>query len=182
MTTNPRLMKNLFLLPGFAVLAFASVVSAQDKPNSPVLAQSDAAAQSIRAFDDLADKALLAMKQRAEESKSRVWHWWLLSRGDETASWTSKMLVVGHLKTDSSTNNVGQNLLAIAYSKASEMADTLKPSGSGVRKPLKGEFGYQGGWIAECKTGHIIAAFSGGRSEQDVQVSKTGVEVFAGAL
>jgi hypothetical protein len=102
--------------------------------------------------------------------------------GDEASSWCSKMLVVGHLKTDSSTNNPGSNLLAIAYSKASEMADTLKPSGSGVRPPLKGEFGWQGGWIAPGKTGHIIAAFSGGRSEDDVLVSKTGVEVFAGSL
>jgi hypothetical protein len=92
------------------------------------------------------------------------------------------MLVVGQLKTESTTNAPGSNLLAIAYSKASEMADTLKPSGSGVRPPLKGEFGWQGGWIAPGKTGHIIAAFSGGRSADDVMVSKTGVEVLAGAL
>jgi hypothetical protein len=182
MTTNARLLKNLFLLPSFAVLVFASVVSAQDKTNGAVQVQSDAAAQSIRVFNDLADKALLAMKQRAEELKIKGVALVAFVPGDETTSWSSKMLVVGHLKTDSSTNNAGQNLLAIAYSKASEMADTLKPSGSGVRKPLKGEFGYQGGWIAEGKTGHIIAAFSGGRSEDDVQVSKTGVEVFAGAL
>jgi hypothetical protein len=36
--------------------------------------------------------------------------------------------------------------------------------------------------IAQGKTGHIIAAFSGGRSEDDVMVSKTGVGVLAGAL
>ena len=122
------------------------------------------------------------MKQRAEELKIKGVALVAFVPGDETTSWSSKMLVVGHLKIDSSTNNAGQNLLAIAYSKASEMADTFKPSGSGVRKPLKGEFGYQGGWIAEGKTGHIIAAFSGGRSEDDVQVSKTGVEVLAGSL
>lgn len=92
------------------------------------------------------------------------------------------MLVVGQLKTDSSTNNPGSNLLGIAYAKASEMADTLKPSGSGVRPPLKGELGWQGGWIVQGKTGHLIAAFSGGRSEDDVMVSKTGVGVLAGAL
>jgi hypothetical protein len=86
------------------------------------------------------------------------------------------------MKTEPATNNPAQNLLAIAYSKASEMADTLKPSGSHVRPPLKGEFGWQGGWIAPGKTGHLIAAFSGGRSEDDVKVSKTGVEVLAGAL
>ena len=182
MTTNSRLLKNLFLLPGFAVLAFASVVSAQDKTNMSAQAQSEAAVQSVKVFNELADKALLAMKQRAEELKIKGVALVAFVPGDETTSWCSKMLVVGHLKIDSSTNNAGQNLLAIAYSKASEMADTFKPSGSGVRKPLKGEFGYQGGWIAEGKTGHIIAAFSGGRSEDDVQVSKTGVEVLAGSL
>ena len=182
MTTNSRFLKNLFRLPGFAVLAFAFVVSAQDKTNGSVQVQSDAAIQSTKIFDDLADKALQLMKQRAEELKIKGVAVVAYIPGDDTKSWCSKMLVVGHLKTDSSTNNAGQNLLAIAYSKASEMADTLKPSGSGARKPLKGEFGYQGGWIAEGKTGHIITAFSGGRSEDDVQVSKTGVEVFAGAL
>lgn len=182
MTTNARLLKNLFLLSGFALWVFASVVSAQDKTNGPAELQSDAAAPSLKVFNDLADKALLAMKQRAEELNIKGVALVAFVPGDETTSWSSKMLVVGHLKTNSSTNNVGQNLLAIAYSKASEMADTLKPSGSGVRKPLKGEFGYQGGWIAEVKTGHIIAAFSGGRSEEDVQVSKTGVEVFADAF
>jgi hypothetical protein len=182
MTTYTRLLKNLFLLSGLAVLAFASVLSAQDKTNSVVPAQSDASAQSIKVFDDLADKALLAMKQRAEALKIKGVAVVAFVPGDNTNSWCSKMLVVGHLKTDSSTNNAGDNLLAIAYSKASEMADTLKPSGSGVRKPLKGEFGYQGGWIVEGKTGHIIAAFSGGRSEEDVQVSKTGIEALTGSL
>ena len=182
MTTNKRLLKNWFLMPGYAVLVLASVVCAQDKTNSSVQAQSDASEQSAKAFNDLADKALLAMKQRAEELKIKGEAVVAFVPGDDTKSWCSKMLVVGHLKTDSSTNSVGQNLLAIAYSKASEMADTLKPSGSGVRKPLKGEFGYQGGWIVEGKTGHIIAAFSGGRSEEDVQVSKTGVEALTGSL
>jgi len=175
-------MKNLFLLLGFAVLTFTSQVSAQVKTNDPVQVQSDAAVQSIKVFNDLADKALLAMKQRAEELKIKGVAVVAYVPGEETTSWSSKMMVVGHLKTDSSTNNAGQNLLAIAYSKASEMADTFKPSGSGVRKPMKGEFGYQGGWIAEGKTGHIIAAFSGGRSEEDVQVSKAGVEALAGSL
>jgi hypothetical protein len=176
-----RLLK-LFLLPGYAVLAFATAVSAQDKTGEPVQAKSDAAVQSTRVFNDLADKALLAMKQRAEELKIKGVAVVAYVPGEEAKSWCSKMLVVGHLKTGPSTNDPGSNLLAIAYSKASEMADTFKPSGSGARPPLKGELGWQGGWIEQGKTGHIIAAFSGGRSEDDVLVSKTGVEVFAGAL
>ena len=62
------------------------------------------------------------------------------------------------------------------------MADTLKPSGSGVRPPKKGEFGWQGGWSAQGKNGYLIAAFSGGRSSDDVQVCQTGVAVLAGGL
>ena len=182
MTNHSRHLKKLFLLPAYAVLTFATVLTAQDKLDQPAPAQIDSAGQSTKIFNDLADKALLAMKQRAEELKIKGVAVVAYVPGEEASSWCSKMLVVGHLKTDSSTNNPGSNLLAIAYSKASEMADTLKPSGSGVRPPLKGEFGWQGGWIAPGKTGHIIAAFSGGRSEDDVLVSKTGVEVFAGSL
>lgn len=182
MITCSHPLKKLFLLTSFAVLAFATVVSAQDKTAESAPSQSDAEVQSARVFNDLADQALLAMKQRAEELKIKGVAVVAYVPGDETLSWSSKMLVVGQLKTSGSTNNPGSNLLAIAYSKASEMADTLKPSGSGVRPPLKGEFGWQGGWIAPGKAGHIIAAFSGGRSEDDVQVSKTGVEVLAGAL
>jgi hypothetical protein len=184
MTTRPRHLKKLFLLPACAVLAFATVLAAQDQPAAPAPApaQTDSALQSTQIFNDLADKALLAMEQRAEELKIKGVAVVAYVPGDEVNSWCSKMLVVGHLKTDSSTNNPGSNLLAIAYSKASEMADTLKPSGSHVRPPLTGEVGWQGGWIAQGKSGHIIAAFSGGRSEEDVMVSKTGVEVLAGAL
>jgi len=182
MTIPPRHLKKLFLLSGYAVLAFATVLVAQDKFGEPALAQTDTIVQSTKIFNDLADKALLAMKRRAEELKIKGVAVVAYVPGEEASSWCSKMLVVGQLKTDSSTNNPGSNLLAIAYSKASEMADTLKPSGSGVRPPLKGEFGWQGGWIVQGKTGHIIAAFSGGRSADDVMVSKTGVAVFAGAL
>jgi len=103
--------------------------------------------------------------------------------GTNANSWLSKMLVVGNLTShSSSTNDPGSNLLAIAYSKASEMADTLKPSGSRVRPPMTGELGWQGGWIAPGKNGYLIAAFSGGRSSDDVQVSQAGVAVLAGTL
>jgi len=40
MTTSTRLLKNLFLLLGFAVLVLASIVSAQDKTNSAAALQS----------------------------------------------------------------------------------------------------------------------------------------------
>ncbi|MGA7301853.1 MAG: hypothetical protein WBX10_16180, partial [Candidatus Sulfotelmatobacter sp.] len=63
----------------------------------------------------------------------------------------------------------------IAYAKAAEMADTLKDSGSGVRPPMTGDFGWTGGVIVRGKNGYLIAAFSGGKSDDDVQVSRAGV-------
>ena len=63
------------------------------------------------------------------------------------------MMVVGMMIRPASASKNAGNLLAIAYSKAAEMADTLKASGSGVRPPIKGEFGWQGGVITKRKTG-----------------------------
>ena len=60
------------------------------------------------------------------------------------------------------------------------MADTLKDSGSGVRPPMTGEYGWQGGVIARAKNGYVIAAFSGGKSEDDVEASKAGLAVLKG--
>jgi uncharacterized protein GlcG (DUF336 family) len=39
---------------------------------------------------------------------------------------------------------------------------------------MTGEFGWQGGVIVRVKTGYVIAAFSGGKSEDDVAVSRAG--------
>ena len=141
-----------------------------------------AAAASAKEFDKGADKALAAMRKRAGElgiGGVAVVAWF---EGESIRSWTSKMVVVGRYKDEPTANNKGSNLLAIAYSKASEMADTLKNSGSGVRPPLKGEYGYQGGLVKKGKTGYLIAAFSGGRSEDDVKVSQAGLDVLASAL
>jgi hypothetical protein len=55
------------------------------------------------------------------------------------------------------------------------MADTLKDSGSQVRPPMTGEFGWQGGVIAHGEAGYLIAAFSGGKSEDDLEVSRAGL-------
>jgi hypothetical protein len=184
---SPRLLIR-WLLPAIAALSFATILTAQDKPEAPVPKYpmptvTDSGESPDKVFNDLADKALLAMKQRAEELKIKGAAVVAYVPGNDVNSWSSKMLVVGHFKTQSSTNDPGSNLLAIAYSKAAEMADTLKPSGSTPgRTPMKGEFGWQGGWIVQGKTGHIIAAFSGGKSEDDVKVSKTGLEVFSGVL
>jgi hypothetical protein len=44
---------------------------------------------------------------------------------------------------------------------------------------MTGETGWQGGLIKKGKTGYLIAAFSGGPSESDVNVSQAGLEVLA---
>ena len=92
------------------------------------------------------------------------------------------MLVVGRMKDNPSATDKGANLLAIAYSKAAEMADTLKDSGSKVRPSMTGEVGWTGGVILRGKAGYVIAAFSGGKSEEDVKVSQAGVEVLKSKL
>jgi hypothetical protein len=92
------------------------------------------------------------------------------------------MVVVGAMKNAPTEKDRGVNLLAVAYSKAAEMADTLKDSGSAGRAPMTGETGWQGGLIRKGKAGYLIAAFSGGPSESDLKVSQAGLEVLAEKL
>ncbi len=93
--------------------------------------------------------------------------------GDVSVSWISKMKVVGNLTSGKA------NLLGIAYTKASEMADTHRDSGSGVREIYSGELGYQGGLIKKVNSGYILAVFSGGSGEQDLEVAKIGLDWLA---
>jgi hypothetical protein len=86
------------------------------------------------------------------------------------------------LTEPASPNGPGANLLASAYTKAAEMADTLKESGSGAPPPMRGELGYQGGAIAKGKSGPWVAALSGGKSEDDLKVSRAGLAVLASSL
>jgi hypothetical protein len=90
--------------------------------------------------------------------------------GDITKTWISKMKVVGNLTSGKS------NLLGIAYTKASEMADTHRNSGSKIREIYSGELGYQGGLIKKISSGYLLAVFSGGSGEQDLEVAKIGLD------
>lgn len=90
--------------------------------------------------------------------------------GEVTDTWTSKMKVVGHLTGDKA------NLLGIASTKAAEMAATHQNSGSGVHEIYSGELGYKGGLIKKAKSGYLLAVFSGGSSEQDLEVAKIGLD------
>lgn len=133
-------------------------------------------------FEQLADAALAAMKQKAEELKIVGVAEVSYAEGDNVQGWISKMAVVGQMKKDGAAGKSGSNFLGIAYTKAAEMADTLENSGSGKRPPLTGEYGWQGGVIGAVKSGHVIVSFSGGKSEEDVQVSKAGLAVMTAGL
>ena len=136
----------------------------------------------MKNFDEVADLALRAMKQRAAELNIKAVAMVAASAGGRIQSWSSKMLVVGAMKKGPSQDEPEINLLAIVYSKAAEMADTLQASGSGVRSPLKGEFGWPGGVITPGKTGYLIAAFSGGSSADDVKAASAGLDILAATL
>ncbi len=135
-----------------------------------------------KVFDELADSALMAMTKRAEELKIHGAAVVAYIEGEATKSWSSKMVVVGSMKEAPTEKSRGANLLAIAYSKAAERADTLKDSGSAGRPPMTGETGWQGGLIRKGRTGYLIAAFSGGPSELDLKVSQAGLAVLAERL
>jgi hypothetical protein len=162
--------------PGFAVgilLATAIVLTAGAATSpKPV---------NAKKLDALEVQALEAMKQKAAELKITGVAVVNYAPGDTVQAWTSKMAVVGRMIDPKASAN-GNNLLGIAYAKSAEMADTLENSGTAKRPPMTGEFGWQGGVIAQVKSGHIIVSFSGGKSEDDVQVSKAGLEVMKKGL
>jgi hypothetical protein len=164
-------MKRILLVVLVALSAFAQSIPPPPSSTTP-----------SKIFDELADSALMAMTKRAEELKIHGAAVVAYIEGETTKSWCSKMVVVGAMKEAPTEKNKGANLLAIAYSKAAEMAETLKDSGSAGRPPMTGETGWQGGLIKKGKTGFLIAAFSGGPSESDLKVSQAGLEVLAGKL
>lgn len=126
-------------------------------------------------FLDQADKALAVIEEAAHKLKINGTAVVAYIPGDKTEAWISKMKVIGFF------TNGDSNTLGVAYTKAAEMADTFKDSGSGVRKPLTGEFGWQGGTIRKVEGGYILATFSGASGEQDFAVSTEGLNWLAQA-
>jgi hypothetical protein len=126
-------------------------------------------------FDKTADAVLAAMKAKAADMGITGVDVVSYSAGDTIQGWNSKMMVIGRYKDAPTATGKGNNLVGIAYAKSAEMADTLKDSGSGVRPPMTGEFGWQGGVIGRSKDGYWIVAFSGGKSEDDAAISRAGL-------
>ena len=136
------------------------------------------APQSAASFDATAGEALAAMRARADELHMTGVAVVAALEGDPVQSWSSRMIVVGRYKDDPKADkpdDKGINLLAVAYAKAAQMADTHKDSGTQARPPLNAEFAWNGGVIEHGRTGYLIAAFSGGASEDDVKVARAGM-------
>lgn len=137
---------------------------------------------SAKKFDVLANAALAAMRKRAAELNIGGVAVVSYAPGETIEGWSSRMAVIGRMKDEPTAAAKGNNLIGIAYAKSAEMAETLKDSGTATRPPMTGEFGWQGGVVARVKSGVIIVAFSGGKSEDDVQVSRAGLAVLQPAL
>lgn len=137
---------------------------------------------SAKKLDALESSALEAMKVKAAELKIQGVAVVSYAPDETVQAWTSKMAVVGRLTDPQGTNGKGNNLLGIAYAKSAEMARTLVDSGTAPGAPMTAEFYWQGGVIFKSASGHLIVAFSGGKSEDDVQVSKAGLEVMKKGL
>jgi len=155
-------MRTLKLLLAITILATSL--------NSTAQAITKSQKKEEQKFIKYADEALQVMKLKALEMKINGAALVYYIPGDETKSWISKMVVVGAMSND------GWNFLAIANSKAAEMAETYKNSGSKERKVKMGEFGYIGGAIKKIGSGYILATFSGASGEQDFVVSTTGLD------
>jgi hypothetical protein len=164
-----------------ATMLMAALSMSSASQGTPVEV-SDKHAASAVSFDHEADLALAAMQARAGVLKVTGVAVVAYFEGDTIQAWSSKMIVVGKYKDEPTTDNKGSNLLAIVYAKAAEMADTHQDSGSHVRPPMTGEFGWNGGVIARTRSGYVIAAFSGGKSEDDVEVSRAGLTTLKAAL
>lgn len=134
--------------------------------------ESDASAR----FHAAAAKALDGMVEEAGKRTMKGVAVVAFVPGEKPAEWSSRMRVVDALVQGNA------NVLAIAYCKLSEMADTLRDSGSQVRPPLHGELGYRGGAIRKIEGGWLLAAFSGGKDTDDLDVANVGLDRLAKSL
>jgi hypothetical protein len=127
-------------------------------------------------FGKAADLVLSAMKSRAAKLGVTGVAVVAYFEGEDSQAWQSKIIVAGKRKDLPTAKDPGANLLAIAYAKAAEAADSLKPSGSAGRPLMVGETGWAGSDIRKADKGYWIAAFSGGKSEDDVDISNHGLD------
>ena len=124
----------------------------------------------VMALDDMKAKAIeMGIEGVATAS--------VLNKG-ETVDWIGEMRVVG---TPLDTKG-GYNLVAVAWSKCGEVIATGADSGNPNHKTMTGELGYAGGAYDEYEGCKMAFAFSGATSEEDLVVSKYGIERMKGYI
>ena len=146
------------------------LLTAKPSPSTFVVAEYE---NGEHLFIKYADECLAIIDQEARKIPMTGVAMVAFIPGDSTTTWISKMKVVGKL----ADNEV--NLCGIVYTKAAEMAVTLKNSGNAERKNMRGEYGYEGGVIQKVDAGYLICAFSGGKSADDVDAAKKGLDWLA---
>lgn len=87
---------------------------------------------------------------------------------------------IGEMKVVETPYNLkeGWNLVAIAWSKAGEVIASGANSGNPDRKKIMGELGFTGGAYAETDEYKLAFAFSGAKSEEDLEVAEYGIAKF----
>ncbi len=87
---------------------------------------------------------------------------------------------IGEMKVVETPYNLkeGWNLVAIAWSKAGEVIASCANSGNPNRKKIMGELGFVGGAYAEGDEYKLAFAFSGAKSEEDLEVAEYGIAKF----
>lgn len=135
-----------------------------------------------RRFAALANAAIATMKKRAAELNESGVAVVSYAPEDAPQRWTSKMAVVGRMENPPTATASDNNPQGISCAKSAEMADTLKESGVVVGPPMTGALCWQHGVIARSSTGYVFVAFSGGKSENDEEVSRSGLAVLKDGL
>ena len=130
----------------------------------------DKSVQASRALGEMAAQARAAGVQGVAVVA------WLADGG--SLRWESRMQVVDKTVIEL-PNGKGHNLIAIAWSKTAEMMATHQDSGRKDRTLYTGELGFPGGAIRPLGQGFVLAAFSGGTSEQDYILSESGIRAFS---
>lgn len=157
------------------VLCAAAVLGLLFEPRVEATAQ-ETAGSDAATFHATAQKALDVMAKEAKTRNMKGVAAIAFVSGDTAQDWVSHMRVVDSMVLGKA------NVLGVAYCKLSEMADTLKDSGSKVRPPLHGELGYRGGAIRKVPGGYLLAAFSGGKDTDDLVVANVGLDLLEKAL
>jgi hypothetical protein len=167
--------KSMLLILPFLVSSQLMICAGnREQPSDPAINAAIGESSGEDIFLKNAEHCLLVMEEAAKGMTVQGVAVIAFIPGEASTTWLSEMMVVGAL------SNGSANYLAVAYSKAAEMAETYKDSGSGVREPMHGEFGYQGGLIQKVRSGYLVTVFSGATGEQDTEIARAGMEILAG--